>query len=102
MGYVRIGSLPTPQTGVVDTFTRYSVLPRDLAKAAGVKSTGRTGTLTIARRKLRGELVRVRMSSLDGSCEGETTAFVPLPRQRWGRGNPWCRVSTRYWNARKQ
>jgi hypothetical protein len=84
MGYVRIGSLPTPHTGAVDTFTRYSVLPRDIADASGARPLHRTGTLVIANRKIRGELRRVRMSSLDGKCAGETTAFVPS--EAWGKG----------------
>lgn len=84
MGYIRIGSLPIPHTGAVDTFTRYSVLPRDLANAAGARPINKTGTLVIANKKIHGELRRVRMSSLDGKCAGETTAFVPL--KEWGKG----------------
>jgi hypothetical protein len=85
-GYVRIGSLTLPSTGFVDTGTKYSVLPQDLADAAGATPTGKTGTFNILKRSLRGELRRVRMSSLDGKCGGETTAFVPLPTEDWKKG----------------
>lgn len=86
MAFVRVGALPDPQTGVVDTFTRYSVLPRELAEKAGVKPTGKAGTLKIMRRAVRGELVRVPMASLDGGCRGETTALVPNKGENWNKG----------------
>lgn len=86
MAFVRVGTLPDPQTGVVDTFTRYSVLPRELAERAGVMPTRKTGTLRIMRRTVRGKLVRVEMGSLDGGCRGETTALVPDEGEHWNKG----------------
>lgn len=86
MGYAKIGSLSLPSTGFVDTGTKYSVLPQELADAAGATPTGKTGTFNIHKRSLRGELRRVRMSSLDGKCAGETTVFVPFPGQDWKKG----------------
>ena len=84
--FLMIGKLTVPQTGVVDTFTRYSVLPRELAKKAGVKPTGKAGTLNVMRRSIHGDLVRVVMSALDGSCRGETTARVPDEGENWNKG----------------
>lgn len=86
IGYIKVGRLDVPQTGVVDTFTRYSVLPADVATAAGAKPTGRAGTLKMLKRQIHGRLVRVRMESLDGNCGGETTALVPDAGQDWKRG----------------
>jgi predicted aspartyl protease len=85
-GFVRVGDLSIPQTGMVDTGTRLSILPREVAEAAGARPTGRTGRLSILNRQLRGEIARVRMSSLDGRCAGETTVFVPAAGQDWQRG----------------
>ena len=86
MAFVRVGALPDPQTGVIDTFTRYSVLPRELAERSGAKPTGKTGTLNIMRRAVHGRLVRVNMAALNGRCRGETTALVPDEDANWNKG----------------
>jgi hypothetical protein len=84
--FVRLGKIPIPQTGVVDTGTRYSVIPAALAKEAGAVPTGRSGTLRMLRRKIHGQLVRIHVGSLDGRCSGETLALVPDAGEPWARG----------------
>lgn len=84
VGYVRIGSSTRPESALVDTGTKYSIIPRETIAATGSTNTGRTGRLNILNRKLSGQLHRVRISSLDGRCAGETTAFVP--DAGWERG----------------
>jgi hypothetical protein len=86
MAFIRIGHLAVPQTAVLDTFTRYSVLPRELAKGAGVEDTGKSGTLNVMRRAIHGRLVKVEMTSLDGRCRGKTTALVPDVGADWDKG----------------
>ena len=86
MGYVRLGNLPTPVSGLVDTGTKYSILPRDLAEKAGSRPTGRTGKVNILRRSLHGEMHRVHVTDLAGGCHGDTTVFVPDARADWKRG----------------
>jgi predicted aspartyl protease len=86
MGFVRIGTSATPQSVLVDTGAKYSIIPRETIAVTGSHNTGRTGKVNILQRKLHGELHRVKITSLDGRCAGETTAFVPDAGSDWGRG----------------
>lgn len=86
MGYVRLGTLQAPVSGLVDTGTKYSILPRDLAERAGSRPLGRTGKINILKRTLHGEIHRVHVTDLEGGCRGDTTVFVPDASADWKRG----------------
>jgi len=84
MAFVRVGG--HPQAAMADTGTQRSIMDRSIAERAGAEPTGRTGQMSIAGHKLRGELMRVSITVPNSPCNAEVEAFVPNAGQPFRKG----------------
>ena len=84
MAYLRVNGEPT--TVFADTGSKRSIVPRDFAERVGAEPTGKSGTMNIAGRTLRGELMRVGIQTPRGKCQASVSAFVPYEGEDWRKG----------------
>lgn len=86
MAFVRLGGR-FPTGAMADTGSRRSIVDREAAVAAGAAPTGRTRTMIIGGKKMRGELMRLAISAIGGgSCQATIDVFVPSTGRVFRKG----------------
>jgi hypothetical protein len=86
MAYVRVGVDEQPYPAMADTGSKRSILDPELASRTGAVRLGRTGVMNIAGHKLRGELMRVKITTQGAGCHATIDAFVPNRGQPFRKG----------------
>jgi hypothetical protein len=84
MAYVRIGGVP--MAAMADTGTQRSIMAVEIARVGRAAPTGRRGTMYIAGHRLRGAIMRVRITVPRTTCAATVAAFVPDKGQPFRKG----------------
>lgn len=85
MAYVRAGNFAT--AALADTGSPRTIVGAEIAQQAGAVTTGKRGRMNIAGQRLKGELKRMKIETLDeGKCAAEIVVFVPDVGQKFRKG----------------